>query len=130
MAKSNRIPTASGGYLIRREKGDPALPGAGRKRNPFKEFISELGDCESVFETEGEELDASGNRTGRRVRVAIQVPNAMRVVLKMYDRAMKGDVQAAKWLSETAYGKKLSHGQDDENPLLGGFVVILPANGR
>lgn len=112
------------------ENGDPGLPGAGRKKNLFKAHIREIGEKEGEWmEFEGEIME-KGKPTGEKAWFRLKMPAAMAVVVKMYKMAQKGDVSAAKWLSETAYGKNVKLGEDEENPLGGGFAVILPANSR
>lgn len=121
----------NGGTLLPLMKGDPGVPGAGRKKNPFKQYIQELADNPGPVVMKGELLRADGTGTGETVLVAVQMPNALEVVRKMYDRAARrGDVQAAKWLVETAFGKNIKLGEDEENPLSVGFAVVLPENSR
>ena len=119
----------NGGTLYAMEPGDKPPVGAGRPKNLFKHHIREMGDGEPM-DIWGIRLDVSGMETGERVMVRVKFPAAMAVVVTMYRRAQKGDVQAAKWLSETAYGKNVKLGEDEESPLGAGFAVILPGNGR
>jgi len=129
MAKMNA--GRNGGTLHSMEKGDPARPGAGRPKNPFKEAIREQaegGRSELVLEGL---LVVNGVATLERVKVLVSLPAAEAVVVKMFKKAArKGDVAAARWLSETGFGKTINLADDPENPLGGGFAVILPDNKR
>lgn len=121
----------NGGTLHPREKGEPALPGAGRPKNPFKEAIREQaegGRSELVLEGL---LVVDGVATSERVKVLVSLPAAEAVVVKMFKKAArKGDVAAARWLSETGFGKTINLADDPDNPLGGGFAVVLPDNKR
>ncbi len=125
-----KVAGRNGGTLNVREVGDKAPAGAGRPKNLFKAHIREIGEKEGEWmEFEGEILE-KGRPTGQSGWFRVKMPAAMAVVVKMYKMAQKGDVQAAKWLSETAYGKNVKLGDDEESPLGGGFAVILPGNSR
>ncbi|MCA0235469.1 MAG: hypothetical protein LCH81_03715 [Bacteroidetes bacterium] len=129
MAK--QVSGKNGGTLMAQQPGDPGLPGAGRPKNPFKEAIraqAEGGHTELVLDGF---LVVDGEVTGERVKVQVSLPAAEAVVVKMFRKAAKkGDVAAARWLSETGFGKTINLGDDPENPLGGGFAVILPDNKR
>jgi hypothetical protein len=119
-----------GGTLLVLEKGD-RLKGSGRPRNPFKEAIR------AAAEQWSEDVRLSGRRvvagvvTDEIVEVVVSLPAVEAVVMKMFKKAAKkGDVAAARWLTDTAFGKTVNLADDPENPLSGGFAVILPANGR
>lgn len=116
----------NGGVLRSMEKGDKGLPGAGRKVNPFKEAILELSDGgKSAIEFEGLLLDESGSVTDTKVRVSVVLPSAFAVVCRMYRKASKGDVSAARWLSETGFGRTINHGVDEEIPVPTGFRFVI-----
>lgn len=122
----------NGGKLIVQEAGDPALPGAGRKKNPFREAIAAYADggSEKVV-LEGELLDSEGKPTGKRARVLVEMPGVQAIVVRMFRKAAKkGDVSAARWLTETGYGKNIQLGSDPDSPLEGGFALVLPTNHR
>lgn len=125
------VPGKNGGTLTPLEKGDPALPGAGRKPNPFKEAIREQaegGSSELVLEGF---LVVDGVPTSERVKVLVHLPAAQAVVVRMFRKAAKkGDVAAARWLSETGFGKTINLADDPENPIGGGFAIVLPDNSR
>jgi hypothetical protein len=118
----------NGGTLIVREKGDAGLEGAGRKRNPFRAIIREIAESgDDYFLMDGVLCDGKGGRTNQKVKVWVKMPKVKEIVLEQMKRA-KHDVQAAKWLSETAYGRPLL--LDDENselPLVG-FKFIVEQN--
>lgn len=121
----------NGGTLRSMQPGDPALPGAGRKPNPFKEAIrehAEGGRSELVLDGL---LVVDGAATSERVKVLVSLPAAEAVVVRMFRKAAKkGDVAAARWLSETGFGKTINLADDAENPLGGGFAIVLPDNLR
>lgn len=123
-----------GGILKSQEKGDKGLPGAGRKAggNPFKQHIKNLADGGIVeIDLDGWVVSPDGKKIGGMVKVRVSMPSALAVVTKMYRKAAKkGDVAAARWLSETGYGKTINLADDPDNPLGGGFAVILPDNKR
>lgn len=123
-------PGAKGGTIYPREKGDPALPGAGRRKNPFKEIIQDVAEGGTLKMTVEGFLLVDGVVTNQKVLVQITLPAADAVVRKMFKKAAKGNVPAAKWLTETGYDKTLKIGEDPDNPLGGGFAVILPDNKR
>lgn len=108
----------------------PAPPGAGRKPNPFRQHIRELAEGDTVITFEGRLIGEDGNPTGKPVKVAVSIPGALAVVQKAYKQARKGDAQARKWLTETGWGKTVNIGEDQDNPLSGGFVLVLPENKR
>lgn len=121
----------NGGTLYAREPGDPASPKVGRPRNVFRDaiqMVAEKGVQDVVLV--GYLVDEDGKVTRERVRVSVTLPSVQAVVQKMFRKAGKGDVQAAKWLTETGYGKTLNLGEDPDNPIGGGFAVVLPENGR
>jgi hypothetical protein len=91
-------------------------------------MVSESGVQDVVMS--GYLVDADGNVTKERVQVSVTLPSVQAVVQKMFRKAGKGDVPAAKWLTETGYGKSVILGEDQDNPLGGGFAVVLPDNGR
>ena len=135
-AKERKTATGPrGGVLYPQQKGDPALPGAGRKPNPFRKLIQDWSEDDQSIIVKGKLLDADGHATGEVVDVSVKMPGTLAVVLKAYKLAAKGDSQARKWLSETGFGKTINleglGGGDADNPLGGGgFVLVLPNNGR
>lgn len=117
--------TANGGTLHIREKGDPAPPGAGRKENPWKFAIRKISEREDGHVLmDGILADKSGNSTGHKVKVFVQMPAVEEVIYTMFARAKKGDVQAAKWLQETGYGRTISE-DEKELPIFSGFTFIM-----
>lgn len=129
MAK--KVAGRNGGYLLARQPGEPASPKVGRPRNVFREaiqMVSEKGVHDVVLS--GYLVDGDGNVTKEKVQVSITLPSVQAVVQKMFRKAGKGDVPAAKWLTETGYGKTLNLGEDPDNPIGGGFAVVLPDNKR
>lgn len=125
------IPGRNGGRLHPQEKGKPAPPGVGRKPNLFKECIRQVSESGEVFlDVRGHIVNPDGT-LGEVVTVRAKFPAVEAVVRKMFKRAAKGRVDAARWISETGYGKPtVMLGQDEENPLGGGFAVLLPDNKR
>ena len=76
-------------------------------------------------------LVVDGEVTGQRVKVSVRFPAAEAVVVKMFRKAArKGDVAAARWLSETGFGKTINLADDPDNPIGGGFAIVLPDNSR
>lgn len=120
----------NGGVLYPQQSGSPALPGAGRKPNPFREFIKQFAEDDTVVVVDGRLIGEDGNPTGEPVKVAVTFPGALAVVLKAFKQAKKGDAQARKWLTETGWGKTINLADDLDNPLGGGFVLVLPENKR
>lgn len=124
------IPGRNGGTLTPQQPGMPGKPGAGRKPNPFRQHIQELADGETEFVVKGRLLGKDGSPTGEIVEVAVSFPGALAIVGKAYKLAAKGDPNARKWLTETGWGKSLVIGEDPDAPVDGGFVLVLPSNGR
>lgn len=122
----------NGGKLLAMQPGDKPPANAGRPKNPFKQYIRDFAETQEIeMVLSGIVLDDDDQPTGEKVRVLVSLPGAMSVVIRMYKQAArKGDVAAAKWLSETGFGKTLNLGQDEENPIGGGFAIVLPSNGR
>lgn len=119
----------NGGKLYPQQAGKPAPPGAGRKPNPFRELIQQYSDEGLSVELKGRLILSDGS-LGDVVDVSVELPGAMAVVLKAYKKAAKGDSAARKWLTETGWGKSLNLGFGDDVPTGGGFVLLLPDNGR
>lgn len=121
----------NGGTLLQREKGDPALPGSGRKKNPFKDLIQAHASDKALQMITDGYLVEGDQVTDKHVKVMISVSSAEAVVMRMFRQAAKkGDVAAARWLSETGFGKTINLADDPDNPIGGGFAVILPSNNR
>lgn len=121
----------NGNVLKVMEPGDPAPKGAGRPKNPFKQAILELSDGgKSAIEFEGYLVDDSGVVTEDKVRVSVVLPSAFAVVCRMYRNASKGDVQAARWLSETGFGKTMNHGVDEDLVVPSGFRFVIETTGE
>lgn len=129
MAK--KVSGKNGGYLLAREPGEPPSPKSGRPRNVFREAIQAVAEkgVQDVVLT-GMLVDEKGVVTKQKVQVSVTLPSVQAVVQKMFRKAGKGDVPAAKWLTETGYGKTLNLGEDPDNPIGGGFAVVLPDNKR
>lgn len=92
----------NGGTLMVVEKGDPPLPGAGRKKKlpEIDDLLSELMGID-----EGGEFDKSG---------------AMEVLNALFKRAKRGDTRAAEILLDRAFGKvpsKNEHTGKDGGPI-------------
>ena len=122
--------TPNGGSIQVREKGDPAIPGAGRKKNPFKHAIRELSEEDHTFIMKGRQVDEWGNQFGDEIEVAVKVPGAMAVVMKALRQAAKGNAQARDWLTKTGWGDAHRLVLDNEEGNTGGFVLVLPENKR
>lgn len=120
----------NGGKLYPQERGQPAPAGAGRKANPFKQHIQDLADLDTEIVLSGRIVSEDGTRAETTVRVAVSLPGALGIVAKAYKLAAKGDAQARKWLTETGWGKNVIVGNDPDNPIDGGFVIVLPSNER
>lgn len=122
----------NGGVLRAMEKGDAPLPNAGKKQNPFKQTIREVAEGgQNALTLEGYVInEETGEVTGQKVRVSVLMPSVLAVVYGMFKKASKGNVGAARWLSETAFGKTVNLANDEENPIGGGFAVVLPPNRR
>ena len=124
------IPGKNGGTLHPQQAGQPAPPNAGRKPNPFKEAIRHHAEgVATTIITDGliVEKDASGKSivTDQRVRVQIQLPSITAVVIRMFKQAaQRGDVAAARWLSETGYGKNISE-EETLIPVFQGFKFVV-----
>jgi hypothetical protein len=132
MSERKKIPAKNGGYFLAQQKGSPGLPGAGRPQNPFRRAIE--AHAAGVFadmEVEGF-LVVDGQVTDQKVKVQVSLPSVEAVVARMFRQAYKkGDVAAAKWLSETGFGKTINLSNDPDNPIGGGgFVLLLPDNSR
>lgn len=124
------VPGRNGGTLYPFQAGEPAPPAAGRKPNPFRHHIQELAESETEIVLKGRLLDEDGKPYGELVKVSIPLPGALGIVHKAYRLAARGDAQARKWLTETGWGKSLTVGSDPDNPIEGGFVILLPDNKR
>lgn len=124
-------PGRNGGTLFPLQKGDPAPPGAGRKPNPFKQAIRAAAEADGTKIRVTGKLIVNEQLTDQVVTVQIEVSTVEAVVHAMFKAAKKRDVAAARWLSETGFGKTINLANDDENPIGAGvFVVALPSNGR
>lgn len=124
------VPGKNGGKLFPQQVGEPAPPNAGRKKNAFKEAIQRHGEgAATAIVTDGliVEKDAAGKSvvTNKRVRVQIHLPAIDAIVVKMFKQAaQRGDVAAARWLSETGYGKNI--GEDETViPAFQGFKFVV-----
>ena len=119
-----------GGVLYPQQKGMPAhSPNVGRKPNLFREAIRELADKEQVLILKGRRM-VNGEPVGEPTEFAVSLPCAFGVVLKAYKQAAKGDAQARKWLTDVGWDKTVKIGNDEDSPLGGGFVLMLPENKR
>lgn len=125
------IPGRYGGKLKPMRKGDLPPENAGRKKNLFKEYVRQVAEQGEVWmEVRGQVVKEDGT-LGEFVTIRAKFPAVEAVVRKMFKRASKGSVSAARWVSETGYGKPTTFvGEDEENPLGGGFAVVLPDNLR
>ena len=124
MAK-RAVKTERGGTLYPQAKGEPAPPGAGRPKNPFREAIRIASEASKPVQLTGL-LVVDGVVTDRKATISIVLPGADAIVEKAMRQARKGDAQARKWLTETGWGKALNLGSDDENPLpLTGFRFVV-----
>lgn len=121
----------NGGTLWGLQNGDPAHPNAGRKPNPFKQAIRAAAEADGTKIRVTGKLIVNDELTDQVVTVQIEVSTVEAVVHAMFKAAKKRDVAAARWLSETGFGKTINLANDDENPIGAGvFVVALPSNGR
>jgi hypothetical protein len=129
MAKS--VVGKNGGTLYPQESGKPGhSPNLGRNKNPFRFYIRELAEKKELIVLKGRLIGDDGNPTGKLVKVAVSFSGALAVVTKAYKKAAKGDAQARKWLTETGWDKTVKLGNDEDSPLGGGFVLVLPENKR
>lgn len=122
--------TANGGLLMVQEKGQPAPPGAGRPKNPFRQFIREMSDNQVLnVIMPGYLVDENDVPYGEKVKVQIELPSVQAVVLRAFRQAAKGNASAREWLVKTGWDQvvKLS---DEDSPQGGGFVLVLPNNSR
>lgn len=124
MAKRT-VTTVRGGTLYPQEKGQPAPPGAGRPKNPFREAIRIASEASKPVQLTGF-LVVDGVVTERKATISIALPGADAIVEKAMRQARKGDAQARKWLTETGWGKALNIGMDDEiPPQFSGFRFVI-----
>lgn len=116
----------NGGKLYPQKKGEKGhSPNLGRKTNPFKFDIRELAENDATHVLmEGILADAKGNSTNQKVKVYIEMPRVREIVLS-HMRLAKKDVQSAKWLSETGYGKPIFTDDDGEEMPFVGFKFIV-----
>ena len=127
----NEIQGRNGGTLRPQKAGEPAPPGAGRPKNLFKQAIHDIAESEVLSVQLSGRLVEGGVVTSKRVTVEVEMPSVQAVVYRMYKKAQAGDVAAAKWLSETGYGKTINLDAAGDGATGGGFAVImLPPNGR
>lgn len=130
VGSKRQIPAKHGGFLIRREHGDAALPGAGRPPNPFKAAIRQLSEGGKVeVKLKGWLLNEKGEKVGEKRDLVVELPGVEGIVAKMFQKAAKGDVHAAKFLSEHGFGK-LSVRDSDESSGDVSYAIILPPNQR
>ena len=124
MAKRRAV-SANNGTLYPQAKGEPAPPGAGRPKNPFREAIRTAAEAAKPVQLTGL-LVVDGVVTDQKATISIVLPGADAIVEKAMRQARKGNAQARKWLTETGWGKALNLGSDDENPLpLTGFRFVV-----
>lgn len=128
MDEQRKLPGKRGGFLLPKRKGDPAHPGAGRPRNPFKSLVQDFADGDVTIRVKGQ-LVEDGKITDKVVEVSVSVPGAVAVVMKAYKQAAKGDPYARKWITETGWDKTIKLGVDPESGS-DGFAIILPSNQR
>lgn len=129
--EKKEIKGRNGGTLNPQVKGGEGIPGAGRKVNPFKEAIEIQAKGGLELRLKGK-LVVDGIATEKVVEIEILENGVDAVVRKMFRKAArKGDVAAARWLSETGFGKTLVHEAGDDGGGKGsGFVIVLPPNNR
>lgn len=119
----------NGGVLYPQQPGERGKPGAGRKPNFFRAHIHELSDAPSEIILDGH-LVLDGVVSKEKVSVSVSLPGALGVVLKAFSLAAAGDAQARNWLTETGWGRHVTHDIELDNPSDTGFVIVLPSNSR
>jgi len=98
--------TRNGGTFQVREKGDPALPGAGApKKKDIIEEITKLMEGDGYATIEGELLDEAGKRTGQMVKVRASVPNMSSAARAYAANMKKGDTRTLQIYLERTMGK-------------------------
>lgn len=91
--------------MIKREKGDPALPGAGRP--PKSDILQEVGEMmegDGYAVIEGDLLDESEQPTGKIVKVRARVPNAKDAAKAWMAKVRKADPRLLELFLKYKYG--------------------------
>lgn len=98
--------TPNGGTFMVREKGDPALPGAGRppKSDILKE-VAEMMDGDGWAVIEGDLLDENEKPTGQKVKIRARIPNAKDAARAWMAKVRKADPALLKLYMEYTHGK-------------------------
>jgi len=96
----------NGGTFQVREKGDPALPGAGRppKSDILKE-VAEMMEGDGWAVIEGDLLDENEKPTGQVVKVRARIPNAKNAAQAWMAKVRKADPALLKLYMEYTFGK-------------------------
>lgn len=98
--------TPNGGTFQVREKGDPALPGAGRP--PKSDILAEVGEMmegDGWAVIEGDLLDENEKPTGQKVKIRARIPNAKDAAKAWMAKVRKADPALLKLFLEYKYGK-------------------------
>ena len=101
-----KIAARNGGTLEARQKGDPALPGAGRppKSDILKE-VAEMMEGDGFTIVEGDLLDENEKPTGQMVKVRARIPNAKNAAQAWMAKVRKADPALLKLYMEYTFGK-------------------------
>ena len=101
-----KVAARNGGTLEARQKGDPALPGAGRP--PKSDILTEVGEMmegDGYAEIEGDLLGEDGKPTGQMVKIRARIPNAKDAAKAWMAKVRKADPALLKLFLEYKYGK-------------------------
>jgi len=104
--KTQGIEGRNGGTLIKRQKGDPALPGAGRP--PKSDILMEVGEMmegDGWAVIEGDLLDENEKPTGQVVKIRARIPNAKDAAKAWMAKVRKADPALLKLYMEYTFGK-------------------------
>jgi len=96
----------NGGTFIVMEKGDPALPGAGRP--PKSDILMEVGEMmegDGWAVIEGDLLDENEKPTGQVVKIRARIPNAKDAAKAWMAKVRKADPALLKLYMEYTFGK-------------------------
>ncbi len=121
-----KVAARNGGTLEARQKGDPALPGAGRppKSDILKE-VAEMMEGDGWAVIEGDLLDENEKPTGQIVKVRARIPNAKNAAQAWMAKVRKADPALLKLYMEYTFGKpkqQLEHTGPDGKDLFPQFA--------
>lgn len=101
-----KVAGRNGGTLEARQKGDPALPGAGRP--PKSDILAEVGEMmegDGWAVIEGDLLDENEKPTGQKVKIRARIPNAKDAAKAWMAKVRRADPALLKLFLEYKYGK-------------------------